>query len=236
MDGVLHGNDSTYLLNVDKEDDNLDPVYAETPLVEDFDITRPRAFQSLNFAPIAQKLNWDYAKNGRMYQAVIRFHYLEMQRADHTDTTRHYIDYVLPIKVAENLDGDREFKTEISYETFYNFLANKIEINQDVMRFYRGSDIMITAVADDLATYMNVNAPAGTVIQDRPHFTNISGGDGSNAGIFSSSNQSAYWRMDLNNASFDSLVLGNLTCELQFAKKIALDTCFCQNGFFPTCD
>ena len=219
LDRNLNGDDTTYQLWVDKEGDNLEPVYAETPIVEDFEIRRPRAWNKLSFAPIAQKLEWYYAENGRMYQAIFRMHYLEMQRDDHSITEDKYVDYVLPIVTASDLSGTASpYETEIAYESYYNYLYNAIGVNTDVIRFYQGTDLKVAAVADDLATYMNINAPANTVIQDKPEFTNIMGGSGANAGIFSASNAVEYVLMELSDPSFDSLVFGNLTCDLQFAR------------------
>ena len=227
---------TNYKLVVDKSEDGLKDVYADAPMVDDFAITDPRAFRKLNFTPNGQKVTWDYAVNARLYQASMRMHYTEMNRANHNDTVQKFVDYLVTTRTGNNLNGSGSFTVIVDYDAFYRFLASSIEVNRDVIRFYRGIDLKVVAAEDDFATYMSVSAPATTVVQDKPHFTNIEGGDGANAGIFSTINSTTHFRMDLSNPSLDSLIFGALTCDLQFGVKNALDTCYCQNGIFPTCD
>jgi len=228
--------DADYRLVIDKTEDGLNNVYATTPIVQNYIITEPRSFRPLSFAPNDQKIKWNYAENGRMYQVSLRMYYLEMQRDDHADTVEKFVDFTVTTRTGSNLTGDGSFTAVVDYDGYYRHLLNTIGVNRDVIRFHRGTDLVIVAVADDLATYMNVNAPSNTVVQDKPHFTNIMGGDEANAGIFSSSNTVANYRMRMSNPSLDSLIKGVITCDLQFGQKIALDTCYCRENIFPTCD
>ncbi len=227
---------ANYRLVVDKTEDGLNNVYALTPIVKDFLISEPRSFRSLSFAPNGQKIRWNYAVNGRMYQVALRMYYLEMNRTNHRDTVRKFVDFTVTTRTGNNISGNGSFTAVVDYDSYYRFLLTSIGVNRDVIRFHRGTDLVIIAVADDFATYMNVNAPSNTVVQDKPHFTNIMGGDETNAGIFSSSNTAANYLMKMSKPSLDSLVFGTLTCDLQFGRKNALDTCYCLNNIFPTCD
>ena len=228
--------DAEYRLVVDKTEDGLNNVYAITPIVKDFLISEPRPFRRLAFAPNRQNIKWNYADNGRMYQVSLRMHYLEMNRANHKDTILKYVDFTVTTRTGSNLDGNGSFTAVVDYDSYYRFLITAIGVNRNVIRFHRGTDLVVVAVADDLATYMNVSAPSNTVVQDKPHFTNIMGGDNANAGIFSSSNRIEQNKMKMSNPSLDSLVYGILTCDLQFGRKNALDTCYCKDNIFPTCD
>jgi len=224
----------SYKLIVDKSESGLNQVYASTPMVDDFNIGSPNQNRSLNYAfRNGVEVKWESTENGRLYQVKTRMHYLEMSLNDSKDIVSKYVDFSVTTKTANSLNGGQNFITTIGYDSYYRFLANNIEVNQDVIRFYEGTDIVIVASADDLATYMSVSAPATTVVQDKPHFTNIMGGDDANAGIFSSTNKAENLAMKLADDSMDSLVRSMLTCDLQFADRIGQDTVYCQGGLYP---
>lgn len=222
-------NQYSYQLYIDKESDELDPVYSTTPLVGDFSFIKPpnNPLATLGYYPRGQEVKWNTAKEGRLYQTIVRFKYTEADVDNWADSTSHYVDYVLADATASKLDGSQTFTRNIDGDSYYRYLYDRIGVNHDVIRFYRGTDIYIAAAADDFATYMNVNSPSTGVIQDKPSFTNISGGDGVNAGIFSSRNWAIREALDFNDRSWDSLVKGNITCELQFAYLFGIDTCHC---------
>lgn len=220
-----------YKLVIDKSEDGLNQVYATTPMVDDFNIDQPNANRSLAYTfRNGVNLGWESTLNGRLYEVKTRMHYLEMSLADNNDVAEKYVDFSVTTKLANTLNGGQAFVSTIDYDGYYRFLANNIEVNQDVIRFYQGTDIVIVASADDLATYMSVSAPATTVVQDKPHFTNIMGGDDANAGIFSAINKAQNLGMKLADDSMDSLVRSMLTCDLQFADRIGQDTVYCQGG------
>lgn len=223
-----------YKLIVDKSEDGLNQVYATTPMVDDFKIDKPNANRNLAYTfRNGVDVGWESTTNGRLYEVSTRLHYQEMSLTDNTDIVDKFVDYNVTTKLANSLNGGQTFVSTIDYEGYYRFLGNNIETNQDVIRFYVGTDITIVAAADDFATYMSVSAPATTVVQDKPHFTNILGGDNANAGIFSSTNKAQNFAMKLADDSMDSLVRSMLTCDLQFADKIGQDTVYCQGGQYP---
>lgn len=223
-----------YKLVVDKSEDGLNTVYSNTPMVKDFKIDKPNANRSLAYTfRNGVEVGWASASNGRLYDLKTRLHYREMSLTDNALIADKFLDYTVTTKVANSLDGGQAFVATIDYEGYYRFLGNNIEIDQDVIRFYVGTDITIVAAADDFATFMSVSAPATTVVQDKPHFTNILGGDNANAGIFSSTNKAENFAMKLADDSMDSLVRSMLTCDLQFADKIGQDTVYCQGGEYP---
>lgn len=223
-----------YKLVVEKSELGLNDVYATTPIVRDFGIDRPNQNQRINYTALnGLKIQWESTRNGRLYEVRTRLHYMEMSLANDKDTTVHSVDFVHSTRTSSGLTGGQAFVAVIDYDSYYRFLSSNIPVDTSVIRFYRGTDIIISSAADEFTTYMNVNAPANTVVQDRPHFTNIMGGDGANAGIFSSMNAAMNYRMELTDDSMDSLVQSMLTCDLQFADRIGQDTVYCQGGLYP---
>ena len=214
---------SLYRIRVEKPDGEGENIISETPLVSNFRITKPLSIQRLTFGVSGQDFHWNQAANGRMYQAYLRFHYVELNEFDKKDSIRKFVDYDLSTFIGSNLDGDGSIKTNVGYDEFYRFLQNKIGEANGVVRFYRGIDIYISAAADDLATYINVSQPAQGIVQDKPLFTNVQNG----IGIFSSRTGEERLGMNLSGLSQDSLIRGIYTCELQFGRPSAGDTCYC---------
>jgi hypothetical protein len=91
------------------------------------------------------------------------------------------------------------------------------------LRFFRGIDLQLTAGSDDLATYISVSQPSNSIVQDKPFFSNVSGG----AGVFASRAQYARPNLNISNNSLDSLVYSRKTCKLHFAKVTTVDTLTC---------
>lgn len=67
-------------------------------------------------------------------------------------------------------------------EDFYSRLGQQLDDVLNVKRWAGPVDVVIATAADDLNTYLEVNAPSNSIIQEVPEFTNISNG----VGIFSS--------------------------------------------------
>ena len=73
-------------------------------------------------------------------------------------------------------------KITVDGEKYFNFLENEIQKNSLVQRNYIGFEAIITAGSEDLYTYISINTPSSSIVQERPAFTNINNG----IGIFSS--------------------------------------------------
>ena len=73
-------------------------------------------------------------------------------------------------------------KITVDGEKYFNFLENEIQKNSLVQRNYIGFEAIITAGSEDLYTYISINTPSSSIVQERPTFTNINNG----IGIFSS--------------------------------------------------
>lgn len=214
---------NAYKLVIDKPDGDGPRATATTPIVSDFNITKPTKNGSLTFGKSGQNFIWDQAKNGILYQGYLRFYYVEMNAINKSDSVRKYVDYKLPNKLGTNLDGNNSITVNVGYETFYRYLTNAIGVNPDVVRFFRYIDIFVFAAADDYNTYLQVNQPAQGIVQDKPLFTNINNG----IGIFSSRTSTEQLNKELSSISIDSLVRGLYTCELMFGNPSAGDTCYC---------
>lgn len=216
-----------YRIIVEKPDGEGEPATAITPVVGNYNIRVPLPTQRLTFGRNGQNFFWEQARNGRMYQAYLRFHYVQIPRNNPNDSTQEFVDYLLPTQLGTTLSGSNAeadfIRNNVPYATFFRFLQNSIGTTEEFNRFFRGIDLFVVCSADDLTTYINVSQPSTGVVQDKPFFTNINNG----AGVFSSMGTVDRQGMELSTISLDSLFNGIYTCGLRFGKQIGVDTCYC---------
>jgi hypothetical protein len=111
----------------------------------------------------------------------------------------------------ENISGGELI--EMSYgEQFFANLQSKIKIIANVQREVDSVQAIVYVAGSDLSTYMDVNSPSGSIVQERPQYSNIREG----YGIFSS-RYDLRKTFQLESASLDSLVRGRYTKNLSFS-------------------
>jgi hypothetical protein len=156
-------------------------VTAQTDLIHPFSIDRPlpppakASFLPGKFTDVI----WYTAKNGRRYQLVIRFHYLEYRVSD-TVPVDKYVDWlVFGNEKSLDLNGGQKMDYSISGDAFFIILGGKIPVDPDVSsRAARDVEYIFSVASDDLNTYMEVTEPSSSVVQERPPYTNITNGIG----------------------------------------------------------
>jgi len=206
------------------------PVLAKavTPCVDSIRLKQPTYF-GIQKMSIASKngyaLQWNQTKNARIYQGYIDFHYMEMPVGNPGDSVQKVVRYKLPYITGGSLAGGTSLvTTTIDYRSFYTYLKNSIpKAPAGTMRWFRGMDLYVSAGSDALATYISVSQPSNSINQDPPFYTNVTGG----AGIFASKSHIFKPYLGLSTTSLDSLGNSVLTCDLQFGRASAGDTCAC---------
>lgn len=168
---------ATYTLTIERPGGQ---VKSTTNMVNNFAILQPT--NRINFAATAPSLiKWTSAVNGKRYEAKMVFHYEELLPGN-PDTLKKTLVWNLGMRRSETLAGGENM--EISYlgEEFYNRLGGQLSNQLNVRRFAGPVDVIIACAGDELSTYIDVNSPNNSVVQERPQFTNIENG----TGIFSS--------------------------------------------------
>ena len=160
-------------------------VSANTRLIEEFTITKPPGGGVANFQretiygePSSTLFKWGNAAFALRYEPVLRFHYYELYSGS-TDTIEKYIDWVLPTQSADDVSGAGSQTIDISNNGFYDFIKNNVkpvEINGH--RLCGSVDFMVTAGGEEYDTYLRVNGPSYSLVQDRPEYTNVENGFG----------------------------------------------------------
>jgi len=209
-------NDSFRLKVVNTVTGNI--ATASTCLIHDFSITKPfynpdspqlgLVGPSLNYS--VNEAAWKTGKNGRVYEPMFRFHYREVNIST-LDTTDKYVDWRLTKLTSEKLDGGEEMVLDYSTEDFYKNIGIKVPVNNNVVRIIGKVDFMVSAGGDELNTYINLNRPSTTIVQERPLYTNIANG----LGIFSCryTKKNSY---NLTALSVHKLITGEYTSNLNF--------------------
>lgn len=167
-------------------DDGKHEVFGETELVEGIFLNSPGTNNSLRFAnpPISEER---YINSSIRYSpgtAVVFNTRLVIKYNEITSsgTEQKSITWDLGDLKSNDFSGPN-ISAIARGEQFYQFVANNIDENPDVIRrTFIGFDIVITGGSEDLNTYMTVAQPSTSIAQNQPEFSNIEGG----RGIFSS--------------------------------------------------
>ncbi len=192
-------------------------VSSVTPLVHTFSIEKPSSIQTAVFHatnPVIVK--WYSSLNGKRYQVVIRFNYWE-KNLDNGDSTKRYVDWDLGSYKSGTTEGNEIMTTTYYGNSFFQYLRDKINSSSNVpVNVLRrlavpNVEFIFSVAADDFNTYMEVNAPSTSIVQEKPEYTNISNG----IGIFSS-RFSIDRRLAMSPYSIDSLLIGVYTKDLHF--------------------
>jgi hypothetical protein len=163
-------------------------VIAETSLVHNFTIDRPSAGSAFVRLRYGNEYNvqWSSARNGKRYEVFIRFNFRELFQGS-TDTVARHMDWALGTQKSNNTSGGEDMIAIYTGDAFFTWIRENLPYDPDKestveARFTENLEYIINVAAEELNTFMEVNEPSSSIIQDRPEYTNIQNG----LGIFSS--------------------------------------------------
>ena len=189
-----------------------------------------------------QKINfkWSTTEGAKRYEVGLKIYYTERLWADaaHTNLvseTDHELNWALGTEFSTDDLGGEEIKLRVDGEQFYRFLASRLSHDPLVTRVLgywdeniqkeRAFDFILTIGNSELDTYLSVNAPVTGVIQDRPEYTNISGG----IGLWASRTKQQVAGLGYSLSTMRELVEGNITAELYFCSPSPFSDYSCDN-------
>jgi hypothetical protein len=192
---------------------------AETGLVNDFTVEKPYynpknpqiGFINASGQYTESEAKWESAKNGRLYEPLFRFNYKEVDNNQPLDTVYKYVDWKINSVKSSRLDGSETMISGYNSEPFYKFLESVTPIDYNKSRFIGKVDFMMSVGGDELSTYIDLNSPSNTIIQERPAYTNVSNG----IGIFSCRHTKSL-SFNLSSYSVYELINGQYTYQLGF--------------------
>lgn len=184
------------------------PISTDKPKYVNYDV--PSLTYSIKFRTIP---------NARLYGVVMRFHYIDSLLSG--GVAYNYVDYNFTTSRSSNLTGG-VMNEDFSFtgEAFYKNLGAEMARRSSANVKNRRSDYMeyiVTAGAENLSEFLQINAPSSSIAQDKPIYTNISGG----VGIFSSRSTSSVTK-DLWNDFIDKIACHPSTYPYLFCKSNGL--------------
>lgn len=137
---------------------------------------------------------WYAPENASLYSGTLRMYYTEEVYASSDWTvapissTEKWADFPIgTIEQGETQPG-QIITLGFSGRSFFDFLANTIEASPNIRRIIGHYDnlqskticfeAIMTVANEELATYVEVNTPSGSVVQERPVYTNVNNGLG----------------------------------------------------------
>lgn len=156
--------------------------------------------------------SWKTARNGRRYDAFMRFKFQERNDALN-ETILDSLDYPIFIGARSPVtDGKGVINYSLPGEGFYRFLQNKLgPLETGWRREVRGPmEIHFQYAGLDLSQYMEINNNTVSLSDVKPEYTNVEGG----YGIFSSRMRKVFnnaAEMGLNSNTFTELRGGCIT-------------------------
>jgi hypothetical protein len=209
--------ESIYKLII-KNNETGKEVTAETGLVGDFSVEKPYynpanpqlSFVTSNWQYASSEAKWESAKNGRLYEPLFRFNYREVDIPS-SDTVDKHVDWTLSAVKSTLLSGGEPMLSPYNAESFYAYLEAVIPVDYNKIRLIGNINFMLSVGGDELSTYIDLNAPSTSIIQERPAYTNVSNG----IGIFSC-RRTKTLTYNFNSYSIDKLANGEYTSQLGF--------------------
>jgi hypothetical protein len=124
---------------------------------------------------------WTAARNGAIYDAIIRYEYSEYPVGQPQNKVDKFIDQY----VAFNDETVFTFTRHTSELNF--FLRNRMSFVPGIERSMNQVRYVVIAGSEDLKTAIDISKPSTSLLQVRPEFSNIQGG----LGVFTSRSTSS---------------------------------------------
>ncbi len=190
-------------------------VSSTAMLINDFNISRPTgpSIGIIKLTPTTVvKVEWNGTANARIYEVGMRFFYTEFYTngdSAQLQAPEWLVERVIPasndLTTVKSIDMDPN--------GFHRFLSQNITTGSNVLaRRARYVEFVIYAGGEELKTYIDVNGPSNSVVQEKPIYTNIENG----VGLFSARYSKAKTNLTLSPQSLDTLAGGQFTCGMRF--------------------
>ncbi|HPE55064.1 MAG TPA: hypothetical protein PK904_01600 [Bacteroidales bacterium] len=179
--------ESDYRLKI-RNPKNGKVISAETPLVQDFSITRPGFATFIRFVPdpaTPKQFSWESAENSGQYDYELRFNYRELNFGSN-DTIDKHITLASQSVTAD--PGTNEYSFFYWDYNFYSACRSLIPYtdqnreDQVKDRFTGTIELIVAAAETQFSLYRQVYEPSTSIVQEKPTYTNVDNG----LGIFSS--------------------------------------------------
>lgn len=159
---------------------------AATFMFDEFDITTPGFAKKVRIDNTTdpKAIIWNRKDEAPRYDVVLRFHFKELFEGS-ADTVYRYIDWFKDTRKSQvGLEVESYYTGNLFYVALETYVPYQDAAKEESVtdRFTSNVEYIVKAGGKELNTYMEVNEPSTSIIQERPEYTNIVNG----IGIFSS--------------------------------------------------
>jgi hypothetical protein len=177
-------------------------------------------FRSLDFKVVFENQGRPYGRfslslvtpaNGRLYEGIIRFNWIDRNIATNQDTRRS-ADWHFALTESSAAGVN----LTVDHSGFYSFLADAMkEPGANIERYMDSCDLIVWAATEDVYNYRRYELASGGLTGDqvRPQYTNFKGDD--ILGLFASRAVQTRYRVPIAPASLDSLMVHPTTRSLK---------------------
>jgi hypothetical protein len=181
---------------------------------------------------------WSSTAGASRYDITVFIHVIERVWNDlaHTDLLEErerVVEWNIGTLNTDDDEGGEVLQKEVSGSRFYSTLATQLEADPYITRVLgvwdeqvqiaRAVDFVLTIANEELSTYLEVNAPVTGVIQERPEYTNISGG----LGLFAARATQGVYGIGYTTATVAHLIEGDETAALNFCTPNPFSDYYC---------
>ncbi len=175
-----------------------------------------QVFFNMNFVNAGRpngkfSINVKAPANGRLYEGVIRFHWID-RNINTNEETKHYSDWTF--STGDFTSGS--FTLTVEQSQFFPFLINTMKpAAANIERYVDSCDMFVWAATEDVYTYQRYQMAAGGLTGDqiKPNYTNFKGEDV--LGIFASRSVRSKLQIPFSEATLDSLRLHPAVIDLK---------------------
>lgn len=160
------------------------PMHGNYP-ANPISLDRPK-YINYDVLTVEQQIKFRSVANAKLYRVIMRFHYIDSLIGG--GAINNFVDYNFNTIKSRTLNGNEFF--EKGTGEYIGFLANDFYTNvaSEIAKKSNSSNLknrrshymeyIVYAGSENLSDFLQVNAPSTTIAQDKPFFTNITGGIG----------------------------------------------------------
>ncbi len=215
-----------YRLYVRNKETNKE-TYGNTALVSNFSIVRPYP-PEVNMTSYSMGLRFQPAANAVTYHVYLNFYYIEKSLTTGEIVNRGKLTRLVVSYGWRDTYGD-ELSVDFDPTALYRMIASDLDPDPSVIRYpdytrEEGSNYVefeMWAADEVLHTYLDLNNPSTSIVQDRLEYTNMvcpTDEDYKTAYGFVASRNRTTQSYRLNPTAMDTLVEGSLTRDLGFER------------------
>ncbi|MBI3519471.1 MAG: hypothetical protein HY062_08975 [Bacteroidetes bacterium] len=178
--------------------------------------TQQVAYVDYHVLTASPKIKFKSVPNAKLYNVIMRFHYID-SLTDGVTGIRNYVDMTFPSQRSSTMTGGEPLEVSFNTTDFYSNLANQIPkktVGSIRNRTAHYMEYIIYACSENMDIFLQVNQPSTSIAQNKPNYTNISGG----VGIFASISKTAMGK-ELWSDFIDEIATNQVTSSLQFVKR-----------------